>query len=326
MSNFMMNLVSWILLLLVILTLYLIDKVNQLARLQEQTESDQEKSVADLQLEAPPGDILFAGLEGKTLWDAMSGKHVDGFEPTRIDALRPHYEPILRAHIETTFEDGLEDAEAGSAASNPESLRVIPTSRGEVDSWLPPQHLGSIYRTAMEFGSEYLKTREPDTLVRLRETLDSVTDMLYQRAGLKIEVPYSALLMDLSKFPPPPPEPQPEPIPGLLADESTPPAPSAHELAQGLAQAKEYEAQQVADLAAQQSVEVLEPVQPSAQAESLVTAEPRIEPEIVSDVAATDPTVAVAPTETAEPPMEVLEPTPTVISDVEVKVPSAVST
>ena len=55
MSNFMMNLVSWILLLLVILTLYLIDKVNQLARLQEQTESDQEKSVADLQLEARLG-------------------------------------------------------------------------------------------------------------------------------------------------------------------------------------------------------------------------------------------------------------------------------
>ena len=36
MSNFMMNVVSWILLLLVILTLYLIDKVNQLTRLQQE--------------------------------------------------------------------------------------------------------------------------------------------------------------------------------------------------------------------------------------------------------------------------------------------------
>jgi len=35
MSNFMMNMISWILLLLVILTLYLIDKINNLAKMYE---------------------------------------------------------------------------------------------------------------------------------------------------------------------------------------------------------------------------------------------------------------------------------------------------
>jgi|GEM_PF-739879 hypothetical protein len=307
MSNFMMNLISWILLLLVILTLYLIDKVNQLARLQEQAEEDVEKNVAELQYEAPPGDILFAGLEGKPLWDAMSGKHVDGFEPSRIDALRPHYEPILREHIQTTFQDGLEDAESGSAGTNPESLRVIPTSRGEVDSWLPPQYLGSIYRTAMEFGGEYLKTREPDTLIRLRETLDSVTELLYQRAGLKMEIPYSALLMDLSKFPPPPPEPEPEPIPGLLADPSEPP--SAAELAQGLAQVKEYEAQQQADHVAEQAVEVLDPIQTPAEGMIVEAGEPGP----VAQQHSESPQAG----DDVQQPLEVLEPAPASLASAE---------
>ena len=71
MSNFMMNLISWILLLLVILTLYLIDKVNKLSSLQEEALQNPTPTEPPPELE-PPGDILFAGLEGKDLWDAMN--------------------------------------------------------------------------------------------------------------------------------------------------------------------------------------------------------------------------------------------------------------
>jgi hypothetical protein len=278
MSNFMMNLISWILLLLVILTLYLIDKVNKLTSLQEEAMHPPPSVEPPQELEIP-GDILFAGLEGKTLWDAMSGKQIDGFEPTLIDALRPHYEPILREHIETTFSDGLEDAHEDDP-QNPGSLRTIPTPRGEVESWLPPQHLGSIYRTAVEFGSDYAKTRDTDTFYRLQETLDSVTSMLYQRAGLTLEIPFSESLLDVSKLPPPP-APDDEVLAltddRMVADEPTaeaapdaaasPSDTSDTSLAQGLEQVQQYEEQQRQDLAAEQDSEVLEPVMPTATPE-----------------------------------------------------------
>ena len=290
MSNFMMNLISWILLLLVILTLYLIDKVNKLTSLQEEAMHPSPPVEPPPELE-PPGDILFAGLEGKTLWDAMSGKQIDGFEPTLIEALRPHYEPILREHIETTFSDGLEDAHEDDP-QNPGSLRTIPTPRGEVESWLPPQHLGSIYRTAMEFGGDYAKTRDTDTFYRLQETLDSVTSMLYQRAGLTLEIPFSETLLDVSKLPPPP-APEAEEVLALtddrmVSDESqaeasvdvAPDADAAQaSLVQGLEQVQQYEEQQRQDLAAEQDSEVLEPVIPIAQAEPVVQAQAPVDAE-----------------------------------------------
>ena len=78
MSNFMMNMISWVLLLLVILTLYLIDKVNHLAQLYEAPKPE----MPPLPEAEPPSDILFAGLEGKKLWDAMNGKSIEGFHPS----------------------------------------------------------------------------------------------------------------------------------------------------------------------------------------------------------------------------------------------------
>ena len=194
MSNFMMNMISWILLLLVILTLYLIDKINHLAKMYEAPKPDTTPAVPDFGSEIP-GDLLFSGLEGKKLWDAMNGKQVEGFDATLIDALRPHYEPILREHITTTFKDGLEEV-GGDESKVPSSMRKIATVRGHIQSWLPPQHLGSIYRSALEFAGTYANDPNPDSLVRLKQTVDSVVDMLYQRVGIINEVPFSDFLFE----------------------------------------------------------------------------------------------------------------------------------
>jgi hypothetical protein len=192
MSNFMMNVVSWVLLLLVILTLYLIDKVNQLAKMYENPANAPSLTEAPT-APAPPSDILFSGLEGKKLWDAMNGKPVEGFDPNLVEALRPHYEPILRAHITATFQDGVADA-AGIENRVPNSERQIETARGHIQSWLPPQHLGSIYRNAREYGGDYANNPDPDVLSRLKQTIDSVVDMMYQRVGIPNDTPYSQFL------------------------------------------------------------------------------------------------------------------------------------
>jgi hypothetical protein len=196
MSNFMMNMISWILLLLVILTLYLIDKINHLAKMYEapKPETPGMSGMSEFESELP-GDLLFSGLEGKKLWDAMNGKQVEGFDATLIDALRPHYEPILREHITATFKDGLEEV-GGDESKVPSSLRKISTARGFIQSWLPPQHLGSIYRSAMEFASTYANDPDPEVLLRLQQTVDSVVDMLYQRVGITNEVPFSEFLFE----------------------------------------------------------------------------------------------------------------------------------
>jgi hypothetical protein len=190
MSNFMMNMISWILLLLVILTLYLIDKINHLAKMYEAPKPEM-PSLPEFEQENP-GDLLFSGLEGKKLWDAMNGKQVDGFDATLIEALRPHYEPILREHITSTFKDGLE--EGGDESKVPSSMRKISTVRGHIQSWLPPQHLGSIYRSALEFAGSYANDPDPQVLLRLKQTVDSVVDMLYQRVGITNDVPFSEFL------------------------------------------------------------------------------------------------------------------------------------
>ena len=283
MSNFMMNMISWILLLLVILTLYLIDKINNLAKMYEAPKPET-PSLPEFETEIP-GDLLFSGLEGKKLWDAMNGKQVEGFDASMIEALRPHYEPILREHITATFKDGLEEV-GGDESKVPSSMRKIPTVRGYIQSWLPPQHLGSIYRSALEFAGTYANDPNPDVLVRLKQTVDSVVDMLYQRVGITNEVPFSEFLFEEVPI-----EEAPEHEDTLLAltDESaqsnvlgdgliegsaehevTP-----EELAQGLAHVQAYEDEQRQEIAAETVDAVMYPTpeEPVEVSESHVDSE-----------------------------------------------------
>jgi len=255
MSNFMMNMISWVLLLLVILTLYLIDKVNHLAQLYEAPKPE----MPSLPEAEPPSDILFAGLEGKKLWDAMNGKSIEGFDASLIDALRAHYEPILREHITLAFKDGLEDVD-GSESRVPSSERRVTTLRGHIQSWLPPQHLGGIYRAALEFAGSYKKNPQSQVLERLKQTVDSVTGMLYQRANIPLEVPFSEFLFDLAKEEEVPEEEKATDDSVLaLTDESTQANPldadalarmQAEQLAQGLEQVQQYEDLQRQEIAA----------------------------------------------------------------------------
>ncbi|NBW68636.1 MAG: hypothetical protein EBR47_08130 [Betaproteobacteria bacterium] len=275
MSNFMMNIISWILLFLVVLTLYLIDKVNHLAKLYEAPQPE----LPPLPEPEPPSDILFAGLEGKKLWDAMNGKTVEGFDASLIDALRAHYEPILREHITLTFKDGLEDVD-GSESRVPSSERRVTTLRGHIQSWLPPQHLGGIYRAALEFAGSYKKNPQSQVFERLKQTVDSVTGMLYQRANIPLEVPFSEFLFDLAKEDEVQEEHQEEAKDDsvlALTDESTQANPidadalarmQADQLAQGLEQVQQYEDLQRQEIAADTITDV------APQAQEVLEAKP----------------------------------------------------
>ncbi len=285
MSNFMMNMISWVLLLLVILTLYLIDKINHLAKMYEapKPETPGMPGMSEFETEIP-GDLLFSGLEGKKLWDAMNGKQVEGFDATLIEALRPHYEPILREHITATFKDGLEEV-GGDESKVPSSMRQISTARGFIQSWLPPQHLGSVYRSALEFAGSYANDPDAEVLLRLKQTVDSVVDMLYQRVGITNEVPFSEFLFEDM------PVPDTEDAMLALTDESgnanilgdgmiedsDERKPTPEELAQGREHAQAYEDAQRQEVAAETIEAVMHP-EPEIDAAAEVPASPDVKP------------------------------------------------
>lgn len=179
MSNFFQLFIAWGVLLLVLLSLYLIDKVNTIYRNQ-------------VPKELPPtySDGLFGDLSGKKLWDAMSGIPMAGVEAEMVQNLRPHYEPVLRQHIEQVFLEGYQAGQAGEPLGVPVNNRVLPTPRGSLESWLPLHHLSSLYQIGADFAA-----KRPEDLLRLQQALDQVTAMLYARTGLTLEEPYSRTLL-----------------------------------------------------------------------------------------------------------------------------------
>ena len=180
MSNFYQLFLAWGILLVVVLSFYLIDKVNTMYRFSVPAEIPKTYS-----------DGLFGELVGKNLWDAMSGLPVQGIEPKLVENLKPHYEPILRQHIELTFMEGFRDGQAQRAGVPPNN-RQIPTPRGSVESWLPLHHLASIYQAGSEFA-----IGNPEEHLRLQQSLDQVTAMLYARTNFELKDPYSETLLKL---------------------------------------------------------------------------------------------------------------------------------
>ena len=179
MNSFFQLFLAWGVLLLVILVLYLVDKINVIYQRQSQDA-----------IEPTYSDGLFGELVGKAWWDAMSGIPLPGFDPKLVQDLKPHYEPVLRQHIEQTFLQGVTDQREGRAGV-PVNNRMIPTPRGNLESWMPLHHLSSLYQCGVEHAQN-----KPAERLRVQQTLDQVCVMLYARAGLELKDPFSRILME----------------------------------------------------------------------------------------------------------------------------------
>jgi hypothetical protein len=178
MSSFFQLFMAWGLLLVFVLVLYVVDKVNVIY--QGYAKPDIPKTF---------NDGLFGELSGKTLWDAMSGIPVPGMDAKTVNNLKPHYEPILRQHIEQVFMEGYTHGRAGTAGV-PTNNRIIPTPRGSIESWLPMHHLASIYQAGVDFAA-----KNPEDELRIQQSLDQVTSMIYARTGMDLTEAYSATLL-----------------------------------------------------------------------------------------------------------------------------------
>ena len=178
MNSFFQLFLVWGVLLVFLLVLYVIDKVNVIYQ-----------GYSAPEVPATFDDGLFGELAGKTLWDAMSGIPLPGVDAKHVSNLKPHYEPILRQHIEQVFMEGYSHGKAGTVGV-PTNNRQIPTPRGSVVSWLPMHHLASLYQAGVDFS-----TSQADDVLRIQQSLDQVTGMIYARMGLGLGEAYSATLL-----------------------------------------------------------------------------------------------------------------------------------
>ena len=121
---------------------------------------------------------MFGGLTGKNLWDALIGVPMPGWDQKKIAAIRPRYDLVLQKHLELLFEDGKLDGREGFA-SPVRCDRMVPTLRGEVESWIPHEFASGIYRAGYAIATTAEEDREP-----IRQQIDILGDALFTAVGL----------------------------------------------------------------------------------------------------------------------------------------------
>ena len=157
----------------------------------------------------------FGGLSGKDLWDAMVGVPIRGITAKEVLPLKPRYEVVLQKHLEILFEEGQHDGREGFAMPV-RCERIVPTLRGEIESWIPHAFASGIYKIG------YTLVTEPDEdHDKLREQLDEIGDEIFYATGLP-PIPLSKLLMPFKEEEELPPE-EPENFPEApVADTGAP--------------------------------------------------------------------------------------------------------
>lgn len=179
-----LTIVGAALLALLVVVVYLNDRVNELER---RTGSG---FVAGGIAAGSGDDNTWRGLTGKRLWDAMAGKKgVTPLADAELGALRITYEGVLSQHIESLFRSGQSDARRGSPIQ-PTAVKTLASPRGTVQSWIPLNHANALYRAGMDSTKADIYETE-----RARMTLDETAQVLYSQTGLTLSQPFSDLLL-----------------------------------------------------------------------------------------------------------------------------------
>lgn len=172
MDLLLLGAIALALLLIILMIIYLVDRINVI----ERTTQEAVRSLG--QQQAPAAIGPFGALSGKALWDAMTGEGA-GFDPMEASMLRQRYESVLSRHIEGLFEDGRKDGQAG-ANNRPPNTRRINTVRGSVESWLPAAQAQALYQCGRDFA-----TQGPGQWSAVRIELDDTVRDLYARAQIE---------------------------------------------------------------------------------------------------------------------------------------------
>jgi hypothetical protein len=181
MSHLINLLIAFGLLAIVVLLIYLVDRVNQLER---ETRS-YAKSISDNKNNSKKNNL---GLMGRPLWDAMTGNVANGVDHETLKISKDRYPLLLQLHIESLFQEGQRDGKRGMSGE-PSNPRKIQTPDGPIESWLPQATINAIYRCGLE---SVEATQE--SMLAIRKTLNEASNDLYQKTGV-LPVPVQADLL-----------------------------------------------------------------------------------------------------------------------------------
>lgn len=183
------------LLLILILVIYLIDRVNSI-------ESETRKVVSTLNENAAKMATPSMGLSAKKLWDAMTGRSTEGLDPQALADLRSRYPVILSKHAEALYKDGFKDGILGAAPTEPKNTKEIAMSKGTVESWIPTAQANALYQCGLSASQTPEAEWGP-----IRASMDEAGQFLWTKAQLEASSPLSEWLMPLSSSDTAPPSP-----------------------------------------------------------------------------------------------------------------------
>jgi len=183
------------LLMLLVLMIYLLDKVNSLEK-DTKTAIQNFSSTVKQPLTVAVGP--FAGLSSKKLWDAMTGRPPEDVPLDSLVDVRSRYEAVLIKHIESIFEEGKRDGSMG-VSSPPKNTRHITTLRGNVESWLPVSQVNAIYQCGVD-----IHQKPPEQHAEVLLALDDACKQLFDKTQIELATPMSQTLMGLTPAATPP--------------------------------------------------------------------------------------------------------------------------
>ncbi len=144
MSNFLLLLILFVLASVLLLIVYLIDRVNIIEKVTL-------KFTGDSKLQETDKSGIFGELRAENLWGAMSGIPTPGWDNERLTEVRPRYEVILQKHAQAIFDEGVLDGKK-EETNPPSNTYTVGTLRGNVESWIPQQYADEIYESGNERG------------------------------------------------------------------------------------------------------------------------------------------------------------------------------
>ncbi|MEY3611266.1 MAG: hypothetical protein RJB14_988 [Pseudomonadota bacterium] len=175
------------LLMILVMVIYLIDKVNAI-------EKETRKMMITLgeKSATPVPTDPFLGLSGKRLWDAMTGRSVEGLDTEGREKLRNLYQLVLSKHMEALYQDGFKDALRG-LPGEPKNSRFISTAKGQIESWIPSAQANALYQCGLKAAETPQSEWGP-----IRASMDEAGQYLLGKTDLDNSSPLSDWLMPLS--------------------------------------------------------------------------------------------------------------------------------
>lgn len=170
------------LLLILVLIIYLIDRVNQI-------EKETRKVMTTITDKSPRSTPPFMGLSSRKLWDTMIGRGTESFDEQVLADLRNQYQVVLSKHIEALYKEGFKDGQRGMSGE-PLNTKLVTTSRGQVESWIPSAQANALYQCGLS------ASQTPEThWGPLRASMDEAGMFLFSKTQLDASSPLSEWLM-----------------------------------------------------------------------------------------------------------------------------------